>query len=134
MESYRINLERFFPEFLNEAWNVETYAEKCGCSRKVCDAYLAEKRQEITTATSGRVVGIAVKTWNSLERRAVLDRDTLDDLNERQSKGEEVSDKLVSSVVKRLIALINMGKSMNPNTLPFPGQEDRLIGGSLNRK
>lgn len=137
MQAHQINLERLFPQFLNESWTIDELAEKCGCGRRAADEFLDRKREEVTAATSGKIVGLAVSTWNTLERRAVLDRKALDRLNAAEEAGEEVSDKLVSSVVKRLIALINIARSQTPNRTPFQlagGDAERLVGGSLNRK
>jgi len=113
-DTAQINLERLFPAALEGNWSADKLATEAGVSIPTARKFLRDQHEEISLANKTRIIGITSGMWTVLAQRAIIDRDDLARLNAVQLAGEPVSDKLVSSLVKRLIAVLNIGRSLAP--------------------
>lgn len=95
-------------------WSADRLAEAAGCNVHTARAFIQTRLEDLRSANRVRLVGVTSGMWTVLAERALIDRDELAKLNAVQLAGEPVSDKLVSSLVKRLIAVLNIGKSLAP--------------------
>lgn len=110
----RIRLEQLLPACLQGSWSADKLAEEAGVSIPTARRFLRETHEEVSMMNRTQIIGITAGMWTVLAERAILDRDALAELNAAQRRGEVVPDKLVSSVVKRLIAVLNIGRSLAP--------------------